>query len=227
MKVLRASPVSFCSLALALQSFIFCCCEFTADAAAMLPERRSEMKVLRVSPARFLAPLLQVVLRSCCDALRPSSLLKRPFLALGMVISTRAGAVPARRDCERHRSKCAANGPAGSPRLRQSIPAGYGPRLDPGGPPFAGAWLWSVRAIHSLEPFRGSGRLAKAAVLQPCAAAMRPFSSWPVGSSSWQALGSIPYRWAGIKKRAVTLAVLLALTKFQFPSGDTLWRRAG
>src|SRR6266487_3241026 len=54
MKVLRASPVSFCSPALALQSFIFCCCEFTAGSTAVLPERRSDMQVPRVSPARCL-----------------------------------------------------------------------------------------------------------------------------------------------------------------------------
>src|SRR6266540_7535344 len=74
MKALRASPVSFCSPALALQPFILCCCEFTAGATAMAPERRSDMKVLRVSPARFLAPasVSQVFIRSCCDALRRS-----------------------------------------------------------------------------------------------------------------------------------------------------------
>ena len=58
-----------------------------------------------------------------------------------------------RRRRERHR---APNGPAGSPRFRQLLPVGAGPRLDPGGPPFAGAWLWPSRAIQSLEQFRGN-----------------------------------------------------------------------
>src|ERR1700722_2724261 len=68
MKVLRASPVSAWVLALALQSFIFCCW-LLSGAAGGAALRQVFMNALRSSPDRFLAlaSALQLVILSCCE----------------------------------------------------------------------------------------------------------------------------------------------------------------
>ena len=70
MKVLRASPASFCELACVLQAFILSCCDIddVPLPLVVLPLRQSDMKVLRASPASFCAPawVLQDFMRSCC-----------------------------------------------------------------------------------------------------------------------------------------------------------------
>src|SRR5690606_17022522 len=67
MKVLRLSPVNCCELALALQSFIFCCCGVSSLAgAAVSPFRQLLMYALRSSPFLPSADLLQSAMRCCC-----------------------------------------------------------------------------------------------------------------------------------------------------------------
>jgi hypothetical protein len=133
----------------------------------------------------------------------------------GMIAGKRRDTATRRRDREPHRTP---NGPAGSLRFRQLLPVDAGPRLDPGGPPLAGAWLWPSRAIQSLEPFRGSGRRGKAAVLQLCAAKGQPFSSRPVGSSSWQAPGSYCSAGSGNQRSGLPPLELMKIRFFWLPT---------
>src|SRR5471032_3054254 len=65
-KVLRASPVNAWVFAVALQSFIFCCCGVRV-LASLAADRQVFMKALRSSPVLplVLASALQVVIFCC------------------------------------------------------------------------------------------------------------------------------------------------------------------